>query len=67
MNDVERPRVVDARLDPRGAVEAAIAELLAGHVVGLATDTVYGLAARVDDDDAIAEIHHIKGRPWAGG
>jgi L-threonylcarbamoyladenylate synthase len=63
MNDVERPRVLDARLDPRGASQAAISELRSGRIVGLATDTVYGLAARVDDDDAIAEIHDIKGRP----
>ena len=65
MNDVERPRVVDARLDPRGAAQAAISELRSGRIVGLATDTVYGLAARVDDEFALylpdTPFHHAVG------
>ncbi len=63
MSGGPRAVVVDTGVDPRGAVEAAVSELRAGRVVGLATDTVYGLAARFDDHDAIAEIYHIKGRP----
>lgn len=44
------------------ALEAA--ELLAqGQLVALPTETVYGLAARADDDAAVARIFHTKGRP----
>ena len=40
------------------------AELLAaGELVGLPTETVYGLAARADDDEAVARIFQAKGRP----
>lgn len=59
----DRPVVVDASLDPQGAVEAAVAELEAARVIALATDTVYGLAARVGDAEAIREIYEMKGRP----
>jgi L-threonylcarbamoyladenylate synthase len=45
--------------------EAALAALDQGEVVGIPTDTVYGLAARVDRPDAIAEIFELKGRPDA--
>jgi len=34
-----------------------------GLVVGLATDTVYGLACRLDRPDAVAEIFRLKDRP----
>lgn len=57
------PIVFDAALDPQGAIEAAAAELDAGRVVALATDTVYGLAARVGDAEAIRQIYELKGRP----
>src|SRR5271170_3486426 len=40
------------------------AELLrAGEVVALPTETVYGLAANVLDERAVAKIFRIKGRP----
>jgi L-threonylcarbamoyladenylate synthase len=55
--------VVDAALDPQGAVQIAAAALEAGRVIALATDTVYGLAARVDDAEAIRQIYELKGRP----
>lgn len=43
-------------------VEAA--RLLAqGQLVALPTETVYGLAARADDDAAVARIFQVKGRP----
>lgn len=46
---------------------AAIAEgarlLAAGELLGLPTETVYGLAARADDDAAVAKIFAAKGRP----
>ena len=52
------PPQVDAT-DP----EAAVAALAAGGVVGLPTDTVYGLAARLDRPAAVAAIFGLKGRP----
>ncbi|MDQ3512440.1 MAG: L-threonylcarbamoyladenylate synthase [Chloroflexota bacterium] len=45
-----------------GAVLAAIRDLLAGRVIGLPTDTVYGLAAALDRPGAIADLFAIKGR-----
>lgn len=34
-----------------------------GALVALPTETVYGLAARADDDDAVARVFAAKGRP----
>ena len=41
----------------------AAERLAAGELVGLPTETVYGLAARADDDEAVARIFEAKGRP----
>ncbi|MBL8372892.1 MAG: threonylcarbamoyl-AMP synthase [Burkholderiaceae bacterium] len=48
--------------DPREVREAARA-LAAGELVGLPTETVYGLAANAHDDVAVAAIFAAKGRP----
>ena len=45
--------------DPRAAAEA----LLAGGLVLLPTETVYGLAARADDPAAVVRVYAAKGRP----
>ena len=49
------------------ASETAIAQaaqaLRDGHLVGLPTETVYGLAANATDDAAVAQIFVAKGRP----
>ena len=45
------------------AVSQAVNVLNAGGLVGLPTETVYGLAARADNDDAVASIFRAKGRP----
>lgn len=45
------------------AVAQAVSVLNAGGLVGLPTETVYGLAARADIDDAVAKIFRAKGRP----
>lgn len=43
---------------------AAAAECIrAGGLLGLPTETVYGLAANADDDAAVAQIFTAKGRP----
>ena len=44
-------------------IAAAAARLSAGGLVALPTETVYGLAARADDADAVAAIYRAKGRP----
>ena len=41
----------------------AVRMLQAGGVIGLPTETVYGLAANAADADAVASIYRIKGRP----
>ncbi len=48
----------------RAAAIARAADILAaGDLLGLPTETVYGLAARADDDAAVAAIFTAKGRP----
>ncbi|MFG6430876.1 L-threonylcarbamoyladenylate synthase [Roseateles sp. LYH14W] len=48
--------------DP-AAVQAAAQRLAEGGLLGLPTETVYGLAARADQDAAVAAIFAAKGRP----
>lgn len=48
--------------DPR-ALAQALECLRAGGLVGLPTETVYGLAAHAQDDAAVARIFAAKGRP----
>lgn len=43
--------------------QEAAALLAQGRLVALPTETVYGLAARADDDAAVAQIFATKGRP----
>lgn len=45
------------------ALQAAARRLADGDLLGLPTETVYGLAARADRDDAVAKIFAAKGRP----
>jgi L-threonylcarbamoyladenylate synthase len=47
----------------RESVARAVTLLDAGEVVAFPTETVYGLGARADDDEAIARIYQAKGRP----
>ncbi len=44
-------------------LESAVAALADGEVVAIPTDTVYGLAARIDRPGAMAAIFTGKGRP----
>jgi L-threonylcarbamoyladenylate synthase len=48
--------------DNAAIVEAAVI-LRGGGLVAVPTETVYGLAARADDDAAVAAIYRAKGRP----
>lgn len=43
--------------------DLAAAALKAGHLVGLPTETVYGLAADASNQVAVARIYQVKGRP----
>jgi L-threonylcarbamoyladenylate synthase len=45
------------------AIEQAAQRLNQGGLVAMPTETVYGLAARADDDTAVAQIFATKGRP----
>jgi L-threonylcarbamoyladenylate synthase len=46
-----------------GALQTAADALAQGRLVAFATETVYGLGARADDDAAVARIFAAKGRP----
>ncbi|MEM9500299.1 MAG: L-threonylcarbamoyladenylate synthase [Pseudomonadota bacterium] len=48
--------------DPEGIARAARI-LKEGGLVAVPTETVYGLAARADSDEAVAKIYAAKGRP----
>jgi L-threonylcarbamoyladenylate synthase len=57
-----QPRTKFVRADQDGAREAA--EVLGhGGLIVVPTDTVYGLAARPDDEAAVAGVYRAKGRP----
>jgi len=45
------------------SIAAAARCIRAGGLLGLPTETVYGLAANADDDAAVAQIFKAKGRP----
>ena len=45
------------------AQNAAVAALRAGELVGMPTETVYGLAADATNGEAVARIYAAKGRP----
>lgn len=49
-------------LIPPADIEDAVRLLLAGDVVAIPTDTVYGLAARHNDPEAIRRLATMKGR-----
>ena len=45
------------------AVQRCADHVATGQLLGFATETVYGLGARADDDNAVAQIFQAKGRP----
>jgi L-threonylcarbamoyladenylate synthase len=56
----QAPQVLPA--DPAG-IAAAARRIVAGELVAVPTETVYGLAARADRAEAVAAIYRAKGRP----
>ncbi len=55
-------RDADETDQPGSTIEEAVKALRAGRVVGLPTETVYGLAVRADRADAVAALRATKGR-----
>jgi L-threonylcarbamoyladenylate synthase len=53
--------ILDGR-SPEG-IAAAVQALAAGELVGMPTETVYGLAADANNEQAVARIFSTKGRP----
>ena len=47
----------------QSSVASAVAVLRRGGLIGLPTETVYGLAADAENEDALRKIFLIKGRP----
>lgn len=45
------------------ALDAAVEALAAGEIVGVPTDTVYGLAVDPWEEAAVAALYELKGRP----
>ena len=44
-------------------VQTAAAALKAGSLVAFPTETVYGLGADAENEEAVARIYEVKGRP----
>ncbi|MGD2133388.1 MAG: L-threonylcarbamoyladenylate synthase [Maricaulaceae bacterium] len=55
--------MIEVLAPDEGAVARAAETLAAGGLVGLPTETVYGLAARADSDEAVARLYAVKDRP----
>ncbi len=53
--------IVDGRAD--SSIASAVSALRAGELVGMPTETVYGLAANAEDANAVAKVFALKGRP----
>ena len=49
--------------DDEGDLRRAAELLRGGSVVGIPTETVYGLAARLDDESAVERMYEVKDRP----
>lgn len=56
-------RVIDIGTDEKEALSEAARLIKAGEVVGIPTETVYGLAANALDGEAVKKIYAAKGRP----
>ena len=57
-------KILDLRAtdDPRDIVHRSVQALVEGHVVGVPTETVYGLAANALCEHAVEQLCEIKGR-----
>ena len=57
------PASADAESDPFALIASAVERLRAGGLVGMPTETVYGLAGDAANPQAVARIFALKGRP----
>ena len=60
---MKRPNIPWIEPPTEENVSRAVAWLRAGEIIGLPTETVYGLAADASNADAVAKIYAAKGRP----
>lgn len=56
------PEIIDLRKSFEEALEKSVFILSKGGLIVFPTDTVYGLAAKFDEVDAIERIYQVKGR-----
>ena len=50
-------------MEPQPIIDRAVAILRRGGLIGLPTETVYGLAADAENEIAVRSIFAVKGRP----
>ena len=63
MSDSGEVLILNVEDDEERALEQAATLLRQGELVAFPTETVYGLGARADRDDAVRKIYEAKGRP----
>lgn len=56
-------QLINIKTEKEKALSSSAALLKAGEVVGIPTETVYGLAANALDEEAVKKIYIAKGRP----
>lgn len=55
--------MIISRLTNQESIENAAKNLSLGALIGIPTETVYGLAADAENEEAVARIYSVKGRP----
>ena len=60
---MDRKYVTETVLADRAGIARGVDILRAGGLVAVPTETVYGLAARADSEEAVGQIFEAKGRP----
>lgn len=63
MNNIMQTEVINITTEYDKALEKSAELLQSGEVVGIPTETVYGLAANALNEDAVKKIYVAKGRP----
>ena len=63
MSDFAAPQLPRMEVTSPESIAAAVAVLRRGGLVGLPTETVYGLAADAENELAVRRIFAVKGRP----
>ena len=58
-----KTEIIDIKTEYDRALRESARLLKSGEVVGIPTETVYGLAANAFDEDAVKKIFIAKGRP----